>query len=181
MNAILRENELKSPSAVLFGGNNTVSLKVELYTPQEVAEMLRLKVSTIQRYAREGKLSGFRFGNELRFTKEDIESFISSHRLSASKKVITLKDVVEEAVFYVGSAFSPSDLLEAIYDKELGPDTNEVICLENIKQALTELVEEGSLELLAEAEKGNEGVYARPYEAKMAREAAKKHLEKLIK
>ncbi len=173
MSASLRENKLKLPSIVLFGGKKAVSLKVELYTPQEVAEILRLKVSTIQRYAREGKLSGFRFGNELRFTKEDIEAFINSHRLSASKKVLTLKDIVEETIFYLQERFSPSELLERIYDNGLSPDSNEVVCLENIKHALTELANDGYVELLMEAEKGDEEVYARSYEAKMAREGVK--------
>ncbi|GMA66263.1 helix-turn-helix domain-containing protein (plasmid) [Alicyclobacillus fastidiosus] len=51
-------------------------MDIKFYTPQEVADTLRLRVQTIYEYIRMGKLPAARFGNRYRITEQDIEKFI---------------------------------------------------------------------------------------------------------
>ena len=51
-------------------------MNYEFYTPQEVAEKLRLNVNTVYEYIRMGKLRAARFGNRYRISETDIEQFI---------------------------------------------------------------------------------------------------------
>lgn len=52
----------------------------KLYTPQEVAEALKLKVNTVYEYGRMGKLVAAKFGNRYRIAQEDAERFIKESR-----------------------------------------------------------------------------------------------------
>lgn len=56
-------------------------METTFYTPQEVAEMLRLKVNTVYEYIRMGKLPAARFGNRYRITEQDIQQFIEHQKL----------------------------------------------------------------------------------------------------
>jgi excisionase family DNA binding protein len=38
----------------------------EIYTPEEIAEKLKVSEQTIRRYLREGKMEGFKIGNNWR-------------------------------------------------------------------------------------------------------------------
>lgn len=49
-----------------------------VYTPQEVADMLKLKVTTIRAYIRNGKLKAAKFGREYRITEEELKRFIEA-------------------------------------------------------------------------------------------------------
>lgn len=51
-------------------------LDIQFYTPQEVADMLRLRVTTVYEYIRMGKLKAARFGNRYRISQEDVQGFI---------------------------------------------------------------------------------------------------------
>lgn len=51
-------------------------MDIKYYTPQEVADMLRLRVQTIYEYVRMGKLSATKFGNRYRISETDIVQFI---------------------------------------------------------------------------------------------------------
>ena len=51
-------------------------MDIRFYTPQEVADMLRLRVQTVYEYIRMGKLPAARFGNRYRISEDDIKEFI---------------------------------------------------------------------------------------------------------
>ena len=50
------------------------------YTPQEVADLLKLRVETVYEYVRAGKLSAARLGNRYRINKTDLDSFLEKAR-----------------------------------------------------------------------------------------------------
>ena len=52
------------------------AMDIRFYTPQEVANMLRLRVQTVYEYIRMGKLRAARFGNRYRISEDDIQQFI---------------------------------------------------------------------------------------------------------
>lgn len=56
------------------GGN----LMDKIFTPQEVAEYLKIKEKTVKDYLREGKLGGFKTGKEWRVRERDIVEFMNS-------------------------------------------------------------------------------------------------------
>jgi len=47
-----------------------------LYTPQEVADLLKLRVQTVYDYIRTGKLTAVRLGNRYRIAHPDLEAFL---------------------------------------------------------------------------------------------------------
>lgn len=51
-----------------------------IMTPVEVAEMLRLRESTVREYARRGVLPSFKLGRHIRFNRQDIVDFIDRQR-----------------------------------------------------------------------------------------------------
>jgi len=52
----------------------------KFYIPQEVAELLQLRVQTVYDYIRQGKLSAMRLGNRYRIAQTDLESFLDRQR-----------------------------------------------------------------------------------------------------
>lgn len=50
-------------------------MESQFYTPQEVAQRLKLNVNTVYEYIRMGKLRAARFGNRYRITEPDIQEF----------------------------------------------------------------------------------------------------------
>ena len=54
--------------------------KVEFYTAEEVAEVLRLHPYTVRRLCREKKVPAFKFGGQWRFKKEDIDQLIKKSK-----------------------------------------------------------------------------------------------------
>jgi excisionase family DNA binding protein len=62
-----------------------VPLDHQLLTAEEVAELLRLPVSTIYDLARTGRLPHLRIGRALRFSRDDLEAFLAAAcRMGAS-------------------------------------------------------------------------------------------------
>jgi excisionase family DNA binding protein len=53
--------------------------KVEFYTAEEVAEVLRLHPYTVRRLCREKKVPAFKFGGQWRFRKDDIDRWSKSY------------------------------------------------------------------------------------------------------
>ncbi len=47
------------------------------YTPQEVAERLKLRVHTVYDYIRKGRLPAVRLGNRCRIAQADLEAFLA--------------------------------------------------------------------------------------------------------
>lgn len=52
----------------------------QFFTPQEVAEKLRLNVNTVYEYIRMGKLRAARFGNRYRISEADMQQFIEHQK-----------------------------------------------------------------------------------------------------
>ena len=50
----------------------------EIYTPNEVAKKLKVSEQTIRRYLREGKLEGFKIGNNWRIKEQSFLEFIEN-------------------------------------------------------------------------------------------------------
>lgn len=51
---------------------------IKVYTPAEVAELLKLSRQTIYNYIIDGKLHAVQFGREYRVTEEDLKAFIKT-------------------------------------------------------------------------------------------------------
>jgi excisionase family DNA binding protein len=52
----------------------------QLYTPQEVADYLKVDVRTVYRWLREGELNSLRFRREYRISETDLRDFLERHR-----------------------------------------------------------------------------------------------------
>ena len=58
----------------------------EVMTPKEVAEYLRVHVRTIYRLAKSKQIPSLKVGGSWRFMKEDVESWLSETKCSASPR-----------------------------------------------------------------------------------------------
>ena len=52
----------------------------QLYTPQEVADYLKVDVRTVYRWLRDGELNSLRFRREYRISETDLRDFLERHR-----------------------------------------------------------------------------------------------------
>ena len=52
----------------------------QLYTPQEVAEYLKVDVRTVYRWLRDGEMDAIRFRREYRISESALREFINNHR-----------------------------------------------------------------------------------------------------
>ena len=52
----------------------------EWYSPQEIADMLNLKVSTIRDYIRKKELVAHKFGRDYRIHKADYQAWVKKRR-----------------------------------------------------------------------------------------------------
>lgn len=50
----------------------------EFYTPAEIAEKLRVNITTIYRYIRGGKIKAYKLGKEFRIDVKEYERFLKS-------------------------------------------------------------------------------------------------------
>jgi len=53
-----------------------MTLPEKLYTPEEVAEYLRISIITMRSYLREGIIKGIKVRNQWRITSEELERFL---------------------------------------------------------------------------------------------------------
>lgn len=67
-------------------------MEERIYTTEELAAMLRVSVTSICRWARAGKIPGFRVGYDWRFTESQIQEFIKAGGTAAVKKGERLPD-----------------------------------------------------------------------------------------
>jgi excisionase family DNA binding protein len=56
--------------------------KFRVYTPEQVAELLQLKESTVKNYIRQGKLKAAVFGTRMRVSEEHLREFFNDHVLN---------------------------------------------------------------------------------------------------
>ena len=52
----------------------------ELYTPNELSEILKIDVETIRRFLREDKIKGVKIGHHWRVKESDLKDFIEQGR-----------------------------------------------------------------------------------------------------
>ena len=52
---------------------------VEIYTINDLMEILKVTRRTLQAYIKNGKIKGFKMGNEWRVTRESLEDFIDRY------------------------------------------------------------------------------------------------------
>jgi len=59
-----------------------MKLEANLFTPEQISEILQLNVSTVYSYIRQGKLEAICLGRNYRITSNDLVLFIDSNRTS---------------------------------------------------------------------------------------------------
>ena len=64
----------------------------ELYTPLEVATMLRVTRTTIYQHIKKGQLKAIRIGNQYRITKAQLEEYIQQNAVTGTKSAVDLKE-----------------------------------------------------------------------------------------
>jgi len=62
-----------------------MKLEANLFTPEQVSEILQLNVSTVYSYIRQGKLEAICLGRNYRITSNDIILFMDSNRTSGMR------------------------------------------------------------------------------------------------
>ena len=60
----------------------------ELYTPQEVAKILRVTRTTIYQHIKKGQLKAIRIGNQYRITKAQLEEYLQQNVVAETKRAI---------------------------------------------------------------------------------------------
>jgi excisionase family DNA binding protein len=69
------DRDVDDPEPIMSGA--IVPLDHQLLTAEEVAELLRLPVSTIYELARTGRLPHLKIGRALRFSRSDLEAHLA--------------------------------------------------------------------------------------------------------
>ena len=71
----------------------TVPLDEQLLTAEEVAELLRLPVSTVYDLARTGRLLHLRIGRALRFSRDDLEEHLAERcRAQLGRRLVSRRE-----------------------------------------------------------------------------------------
>lgn len=63
-------------------------MKEELYTPQEVADILRIKKSTVYEMIKRGEFKCKKIGRQFRISKADLENYLNNNQENNSDRVI---------------------------------------------------------------------------------------------
>ena len=75
---------------------------MELFTIREVAEKLKISVSSMYRYVENGSFTHIKLGTNIRFTKDHITAFLAKNQEKSKPEKVSMP--------------SPSEL-QAIYDQ----------------------------------------------------------------
>jgi len=59
----------------------------ELYTPREVAKMLRVTRTTIYEHIKNGQLKAIRIGNRYRISKAHLEEYIQQNAVNGNREL----------------------------------------------------------------------------------------------
>lgn len=76
MHVIMEDQTQKEKPEIIM------KLDANLFTPEQVAEILQLHASTVCSYVRQGKLDAICLGRNYRVTSNNLELFIDSNRTS---------------------------------------------------------------------------------------------------
>jgi excisionase family DNA binding protein len=60
----------------------------ELYTPREVAKIVRVTRTTIYQHIKKGQLKAIRIGNQYRITKAQLEEYLQQNVVAETKRAI---------------------------------------------------------------------------------------------
>ena len=60
----------------------------ELYTPREVAKIVRVTRTTIYQHIKKGQLKAIRIGNQYRITKAQLEEYLQQNVVAETKRTI---------------------------------------------------------------------------------------------
>jgi excisionase family DNA binding protein len=60
----------------------------ELYTPREVAKIVRVTRTTIYQHIKKGQLKAIRIGNQYRITKAQLEEYLQQNAVAETKSAI---------------------------------------------------------------------------------------------
>jgi putative molybdopterin biosynthesis protein len=60
----------------------------ELYTPREVAKIVRVRRTTIYQHIKKGQLKAIRIGNQYRITKAQLEEYLQENADAGTKSAI---------------------------------------------------------------------------------------------
>src|SRR5437016_4432831 len=90
---------------------------MDLYTPQEVAEALRVKVTTVYDYIRKGRLAAARIGKSYRITEADLQSLVAAGRSPSPPEASDPGSMLVPA--------TPSAVAEAHAEYQAVPDEGE--------------------------------------------------------
>jgi excisionase family DNA binding protein len=71
---------------------------MQLYTVEQVAELLNLHVRTVRRYVRTGSLKAKRIGKEYRIARADLEEFAGSGRSLGSTPVPRTRHAIASSI-----------------------------------------------------------------------------------
>jgi excisionase family DNA binding protein len=55
-------------------------MNLELHSAQQVADLLKIEVDTLYRYARKGRIQGMKIGKAWRFSTADVQQFLEQQR-----------------------------------------------------------------------------------------------------
>lgn len=59
---------------------------IKIYTPEEVAEILKVRPQTVQKWLRNGQLVGIKLNKNWRIMEEDFKKFLMEHKADKGKE-----------------------------------------------------------------------------------------------
>src|SRR3954468_23463852 len=89
-------------------------MTTQMYSVDEVAELLGLHVKTVRSYVRDGRLSAVRIGKQYRIARPDLEAFTGQAGLAAEATGRTRHAEVSSIVQIDGSSEAVSRLSQTI-------------------------------------------------------------------
>jgi excisionase family DNA binding protein len=118
-----------------------MAMNQDLYTVEEVAQRLKLQVTTVRQYLRSGRLKGTRIGKQYRVTQADLEAFAGPvmaqsgraaanlHRSMEASTIVSIAAIDREKVIRLTNTLmaaansnresnEPPLRVETIYDEE---------------------------------------------------------------
>ena len=108
----------------------------DLYSVEQVAELLNLHVRTVRNYVREGRLKAVRIGKQYRIAREDVEAMTGKPTAPLDRESVPRRRHVEVSSIVEIDAISPdtmmrlSNLLTAVPKSR--PESDEPLRVETI-------------------------------------------------
>ncbi len=57
-----------------------------MHTAKEIAEKLNVSVMSVHRFVRDGLITAYKIGNQVRITEEDYQAYLERNKTSAKSK-----------------------------------------------------------------------------------------------